>query len=58
LLINRSSALVGEQRIAPFPFGFDEIEKELQHVGVLHIYVSEARPLDNEFICEFISQYV
>jgi serine/threonine protein kinase len=58
LLINRSSALVGEQRIAPFPFGFDEIENELQHVGVLHIYVSEVRPLDNEFICQFISQYV
>jgi serine/threonine protein kinase len=58
LLINRSNAIAREQRIAPFPFGFDEIEEELQHVGIMHIYVSEGKALDIQFITEFIAEYI
>jgi serine/threonine protein kinase len=58
LLINRSRAIVGEQRIAPFPFDFDEIEKEIELVGAMHIYVSEGKALDIQFITEFIAEYI
>jgi serine/threonine protein kinase len=58
LLINRSNAIAREQRIAPFPFDFDEIEEEIQHLRGMHIYVSEIRGLDTEFICKFVAEYI
>jgi len=58
LLINRSSALAREQRIAPFLFDFDEIEKEIEHVDIMHIYESEGKVLDIQFIREFIAEYI
>ncbi len=58
LLINRSNAIARDQRISPFPFCFEEIEKELRYIGAMHIYVSEPMGLDTEFICEFIAQYI
>jgi serine/threonine protein kinase len=58
LLTNRSSALVREQRVSPFPFEFNEIEKELQRAGGIGLYVVRGDPLDIEFVKAFIAEYL
>lgn len=59
ILKNRSRALSRFQRLpAPFPFSFDEIEKEIVHVGHgMHIYVPEAHPFEPKFVIELIEEF-
>ena len=56
-LANRNSALVRQERPNPFPFEFNEIEREIQLVRTTHIYVSEGRPLDLKYLKEFVAAY-
>lgn len=57
-LSNRNSALVTQNRPGPFPFEFKEIEREIQRVRGMHMYVSEGRALDLKYLKEFVGSYV
>jgi serine/threonine protein kinase len=57
MMINRNSALVRQERPEPFPFEFREIEREIQLVRGMHIYVSEGRALDLKYLKEFVAAY-
>lgn len=54
---NTNSALVRSERIEPFAFEFNEIEKEIQITG-MHIYVKSISQLSINKIKEFISNYI
>lgn len=58
LLINRVNPIARVQRAEPFPFNFNEIEKEIQLVGAMHVYVTEIKDLDTDLICAFIAEYI
>ena len=47
-----------EQRPEPFPFDFDELEEEIRRIGAIHIYSTDIREFDPEFIKEFVANYV
>ena len=60
VLINRLSAFgrADRQRPTPFPFEFDELEKEIQNIRAVHIYSTDVRLLDIDYVIEFIAEYV
>lgn len=47
-----------ERRPEPFPFEFDELEREIQLVGAMHIYSTTVNPLTDVFLSEFVATYV
>jgi serine/threonine protein kinase len=59
LLFNRHSARVikKDNRPVPFPFEFNEIEKEINYLNAMHIYVTERFPLDFNKVKEFLVDY-
>lgn len=54
---NTNSALSRSERIEPFAFDFDEIEREIQITG-MHIYVKSISPFSVDRIKEFIANYI
>lgn len=57
ILVNTNSGLARQRRIEPFPFEFNEIEKEIHHINSLHIYNTEVLPFNIEKFQEFIVMY-
>lgn len=58
IMKNRTSALARDQgRPNPFAFSFDEIEKELQYIGAMHIYVPEIKNFDINEIFRLIEEF-
>ena len=59
-LINKVSALARpeRERPTPFPFEFNEIEEEIQCIRAMHIYDTDVRQLDINFVLEFIGENI
>ena len=59
LLFNRHRASVvrKDNRPEPFPFELSEIEKEINNLNAMHIYVTDRHPLDFNKIKEFLIEY-
>jgi serine/threonine protein kinase len=58
ILINRSGMFSeGSYRPEPFAFDFAELEEGVRYIGVLGRYQVEPKPLDLQYIKEFISNY-
>lgn len=53
-LHNSNSGLSRQSRIEPFPFEFNELEKEIHHIYAMHIYNTEVLPINLEKFYEFI----
>lgn len=59
MLLNTSSALSSRQkRPSPFPFEFSEIEEEIQTIRAIHIYNTDDKILNLEYLIEFFSSYI
>ena len=59
LLFNRHKAMAIQKsnRPEPFPFEFNELEKEINLINAMHIYVTTKSDLDLNIIKEFLSNY-
>jgi len=59
LLFNKHSviAVPKDNRPEPFPFEFNEIEKEINYLNGVHIYVTQQSNLDLNMVKEFLSNY-
>jgi hypothetical protein len=58
-IVNTNNALSTVRRSPePFPFDFDEIEKELQYIGSMHIYHSKDHKYELNDIIRFIEDYI
>lgn len=59
LLFNRHSVMgiSKDNRPEPFPFELTEIEKEINYLNAMHIYVTEKYSLDFNLIKEFLVEY-
>lgn len=57
MLINTNSGFGRVRRPEPFPFEFNELEKEIPLIYALHIYNTEVLPLNIEKFQEFIVMY-
>lgn len=59
LLFNRHSviAVQRDNRPEPFPFEMNEIEKEINYLNAMHIYVTDRMILDYDKIKEFLVEY-
>jgi eukaryotic-like serine/threonine-protein kinase len=59
MLVNTSSALSrGPRRPSPFPFEFSEIEKEIKNIRAIHIYNTDAKIFDLDYLIQFFSEYI
>lgn len=59
MLINKNSALSsGPKRPEPFPFEFDEIEEEIKLIKSTHIYKTDHKLLDIDFLKQFIGKFI
>ena len=60
MLINRMSGFARSDRVRPepFPFEFNEIEEEIRNITAIHIYNTDHRPLNIEFIKQFIGEFI
>jgi hypothetical protein len=54
ILKNTNSGFSTTSRIEPFPFEFNEIERELQTIRAMHIYNTEVSALNLQDFQEFI----
>ncbi len=59
LLFNRHRviAVQRDNRPEPFPFEMNEIEKEINYLNAMHIYVTDRITLDYDKIKEFLIEY-
>jgi len=57
IIMNTNSGVSRNVRIEPFPFGLNELEKEIKLVNSMHIYNSEITSFNIEKFYEFISLY-
>lgn len=55
VLKNSNSGFSNRHREEPFFFEYEEFEKEIQHIGVMHIYNTEILPLNIEEIFVFFA---
>lgn len=46
-----------EQRLEPFPYEFEELEREIRLIGAVHIYSTNVQDFDELFLTNFISEY-
>jgi hypothetical protein len=59
MFFNRQSALSREQgRPQPFAFDLDELEREVNLVGVMHIYETEKIEFDVDRLKQFVADFV
>lgn len=58
ILRNTNNPFGKRKRIEPFPFGFNEIEREIQCIRALHVYDTEVKPLDINSLLEFFLEYI
>jgi len=55
ILKNTNSVAVAKPRLPePFPFDFRELEKEIRHIKIHHIYKTEVRPFQIDYLIELI----
>jgi eukaryotic-like serine/threonine-protein kinase len=57
ILVNKNIGLARQSRVEPFPFEFNELEKEIPLIYATHIYNSEVLPFSVEKFHEFIVMY-
>lgn len=58
LLINKNNPMVVNQRYPePFPFEFNELEKEISVLGAAHIYMTQIIPFNLDEIAELIKHF-
>jgi eukaryotic-like serine/threonine-protein kinase len=57
ILFNRNSGLARQSRVEPFPFEFNELEKEIPLITAMSYYNTEVLPFDIEKFKEFIVMY-
>jgi len=58
ILWNTNNGFSREARPEPFPFGFNEIEKEVQYIGATHIYKVEVKELNKDLFYEFLASNI
>jgi len=46
-----------EQRPEPFPFDFEELEREIQFIEAYHIYSTKTEEFSEAFLTNFVSEY-